>query len=53
MYTTLKRDVYRFLVEECDWTVLPGKRRCRGDHNIKMDINDIIWFRIRKSGVLF
>jgi hypothetical protein len=41
MYTTLKRDVYRVLMEECDWTVLPGKFRFRGDDNIKMDIKDI------------
>jgi hypothetical protein len=41
MYTTLKRDVYRVLVEECDWMVLPGKLRCRGDDNIKVDIKGI------------
>jgi hypothetical protein len=28
-------------VEECDWTVLPGKFRCREGYNIKMDIKDI------------
>jgi len=41
MYTTLKRDVYRLLVEEYDWSVLPLKLRCRGDDNIKMYIKDI------------
>jgi len=37
----MKRDVYRVLVEECDWTVLPGKYRCRGHEDIKMDIKNI------------
>jgi len=41
IYTTMKRDIYRVLVEECDWKVLPAKFRCRGDDNIKMDIKDI------------
>jgi hypothetical protein len=41
MYATLRRDIYRVLVEEFDWTILPGKLRCRGDDNIKMDIKDI------------
>jgi len=39
-YITLKRDVHRVSVEECDWTVLPEKFRCRGDDNVKMDIKD-------------
>ena len=28
-------------MEECDWTVLPGKFRCRGDDNIKIYIKNI------------
>jgi hypothetical protein len=28
-------------VQECNWTVLPGKFRCIEGYNIKMDIKDI------------